>query len=193
MVTRSRHGIVQRKQRTDGTVAWFTACHTHAVTDTSIEPSTYQDALSIPHCCDAMELEFQALIKNETWRLVPPRPGLNLIDSKWVLKTKCHSDGSIESYKACLVAKGFNKWYGMDYEDTFNPVVKLATIRLLLILAVAKGWHLRQLDVQNAFLHGVFKEEVYMRQPPGFVDPSRPQHVCRMVKPLYGLKQAPRA
>jgi hypothetical protein len=155
-------------------MAWFTACHTHAITDTSIEPSTYQDALSIPHWRDAMELEFHALMKNETWRLVPPHPGLNLIDSKWVFKTKRHSDGFIERYKARLVAKGFKQRYGMDYKDTFSPVVKPATIRLLLILVVAKGWHLRQLDVQNAFLHGVFEEEVYMRQPPGFVDPSRP-------------------
>jgi hypothetical protein len=103
------------------------------------EPSTYQYALSIPHWRDAMELEFQALLKNETWRLVPPRPGLNLIDSKWVFKTKRHSDGSIERYKARLVVKGFKQRYGMDYEDTFSPVVKPATIHLLLSLVVAKG------------------------------------------------------
>jgi hypothetical protein len=140
-----------------------------------------------------MELEFQALLKNDTWTLVPPRPGINVIDSKWVFKTKRRSDGSIEQYKARLVAKGFKQRYGLDYDDTFSPVVKPATIRLLLSLAVTNGWHLRQLDVQNAFLHGVLEEEVYMRQPPGFVDHSHPQHLCRMIKALYGLKQAPRA
>jgi hypothetical protein len=91
------------------------------------------------------------------------------------------------------VVKGFKQWYGLDYDDNFGPVVKPATIRLLLSLVVTNGWHLCQLDVQNAFLHGVLEEEVYMCQPPGFVDPSQPQHLCRMIKALYGLKQAPRA
>jgi hypothetical protein len=110
-----------------------------------------------------MDLEIQALHHNGTWTLVPSRPGINLIDSKWVFKVKKHADGSIERYKARLVAKGFKQRYGLDYADTFSPIVKHATIRLLLSLAVTRGWSLRQLDVQNAFLHGVLEEEVYMR------------------------------
>jgi histone deacetylase 1/2 len=140
-----------------------------------------------------MELEYQALMKNGTWTLVPPRSGINIIDCKWVFKVKTHADGSIERYKARLVAKGFKQRYGLDYEDTFSHVVKPTTIRILLSLVVTHGWSLRQLDVQNAFLHGVLEEEVYMRQPPGFSDPDRPDHLCRLVKALYGLKQAPRA
>ena len=140
-----------------------------------------------------MEQEFHALQQNDTWRLVPPKSGVNIIDSKWVFKVKRHADGSIERYKARLVAKGFKQRYGLDYEDTFSPVIKPTTIRLLLSLAVTRGWFLRQLDVQNAFLHGILEEEVYMCQPPGFVDPTRPHHLCRLVKALYGLKQAPRA
>ena len=140
-----------------------------------------------------MEQEYQALLRNQTWTLVPPQSRVNVIDSKWVFKVKRHSDGSIERYKARLVARGFRQRFGLDYEDTFSPVVKPTTIRLLLSLAVTRGWFLRQLDVQNAFLHGVLAEEVYMRQPPGFSDPDRPDHLCRLSKAIYGLKQAPRA
>ena len=94
-----------------------------------------------------MEQEFYALQKNDTWQLVPPVSGVNVIDSKWVLKLKRHADGSIECYKARLVAKGFKRRYGLDYEDTFSPVIKPTTIHLLLSLAVTRGWFLLQLDV----------------------------------------------
>ena len=165
----------------------------HTAGDPTAEPRHFQAALSIPHWRAAMEQEFYALQQNDTWRLVPPKSRVNIIDSKWIFKIKRHADGSIERYKARLVAKGFKQRYGLDYEDTFSPVIKPTTIRLLLSLAVTRGWSLRQLDVQNAFLHGILEEEVYMRQPPGFVDPTRPHHLCRLVKALYGLKQAPRA
>ena len=140
-----------------------------------------------------MNDEIMALRKNRTWHLVPPQRGKNLIDCKWFFRIKRKADGTIDCYKARLVAKGFKQRYGIDYEDTFSPVVKAATIRLVLSIVVSRGWSLRQLDVQNAFLHGVMEEEVFMKQPPGFEDRQNPLHVCKLDKALYGLNQAPRA
>jgi hypothetical protein len=140
-----------------------------------------------------MDDEFSALQKNRTWHLVPAKSGANVIDCKWVYKIKRKSDGTIDRYKARLVAKGFKQRYGIDYEDTFSPVVKAATIHLILSLAVSNGWSLRQLDVQNTFLHGVLEEEVYMRQPPGYESSEHPNFVCKLDKVIYDLKQAPRA
>jgi len=157
------------------------------------EPYDLTEALQNKNWKEAMLSEYDALMKNKTWHLVPPQKGRNVIGCKWVYKIKRKSDGSLDRYKARLVAKGFKQRYGIDYEDTFSPVVKAATIRVILSLAVSCGWSLRQLDVHNAFFHGLLEEEVYMQQPPGFEDPKRPHYVCKLDKALYGLKQAPRA
>jgi len=187
-VTRLQQGISKPKQYTDGTVRWCMQ-----VSPSSEEPGSLDDALADPKWQEAMNSEYQALMKNKSWHLVPWPKGKNTIDCKWVYKVKRKADGTIDRYKARLVAKGFKQCYGVDYEDTFSPVVKAATIRLILSIAVSKGWFLRQLDVQNAFLHGILEEEVYMNQPPGYDDTSHPSYVCRLDKALYGLKQAPRA
>jgi hypothetical protein len=94
-----------------------------------------------------MDDEYVALMRNKTWRLVSPQPGHNVIDCKWVFKVKHKADGSVDRHKACLVAKGFKQRLGIDYDDTFSYVVKSATIRLILSLAVSRGWTLQQLDV----------------------------------------------
>ena len=140
-----------------------------------------------------MEDEHDALQRNHTWSLVPRPPGTNLIGCKWIFKTKQKADGSIDKFKARLVARGFTQQYGIDYQDTFSPVVKPATVRLVLSIAVARDWHLRQIDISNAFLHGVLDETAYMQQPPGFQDPRYPDYVCKLHKSIYGLKQSPRA
>jgi histone deacetylase 1/2 len=129
------------------------------------EPNTLAEALSDMNWKQAMDHEYQALLKNKTWHLVPPPSNANVIDCKWVYKIKRKPNGTIDRYKARLVAKGFKQRYGIDYEDTFSPVVKTATIRLVLSIAILRGWDLRQLDVQNAFLHGVLEKDVFMRQP----------------------------
>lgn len=108
-------------------------------------------------------------------------------------KIKRGSDGSIARYKARLVAKGVLQQYGLDYQETFSPVVKPTTVRIVLVLAVQNHWSLKELDVSNAFLHGVFQEEVFISQPQGYVDLVHSDHVCKLHKAIYGLKQAPRA
>ena len=140
-----------------------------------------------------MDTEFQALQKQQTWSLVPAPPNVNLVGCKWVYKLKLNSDGSISRYKARLVAKGFHQQAGIDFYETFSPVIKPATVRIVIAIAVSCNWSLRQLDVSNAFLHGYLKEDVFMQQPPGYVDSLHPSYVCKLHKSLYGLKQAPRA
>jgi histone deacetylase 1/2 len=184
--TRLQSGIRKQKIYTDGTVRYGLLTATG-------EPTSTQDALSDTRWRKAMEEEYDALLKNKTWHLMSPTSNKNIIDCKWVYRVKKHADGTIDRYKARLVAKGFKQRYGIDYEDTFSPVVKSATIRAVLAVSVSRGWSLQQLDVKNAFLHGVLNEQVYMCQPPGFEDPSFPHHICKLDKALYGLKQAPRA
>ncbi|XP_073268730.1 uncharacterized protein [Populus alba] len=141
-----------------------------------------------------MREELDALHAQSTWDLVPLPPSKNLVGCKWVYRIKKNADGSIARHKARLVAKGFSQEEGIDYHETFSPVVKPTTVRLVLALAAQFNWSLRQLDVTNAFLHGLLHEEVYMAQPPGFVSKLHPSDfVCRLKKSLYGLKQAPRA
>ena len=115
-----------------------------------------------------------------------------MVGCKWVFKIKRDSSGNIARYKALLVAKGYLQLYGLDYEEIFSPVVKPATVRIFLALAVQFGWSLKQLDASNAFLHGVL-QEVNTCQPPSYKDSSRHNHVCLLHKAIYGLKQAPRA
>lgn len=157
------------------------------------DPRSYEEARGKKEWEQAMEEEYDALVKNKTWELVQLPKGKNVIGFKWVYKTKFKSDGAIEKFKARLVAKGFNQKEGVDYEETFAPVIKMNTVRIILSLAASLGWHIHQMDVKNAFLNGDLYEEIYMNQPPGFVDQQHPNLVCRLKKSLYGLKQAPRA
>jgi hypothetical protein len=179
--TRSMHGIVKQKIFKDGIVRY-------ANLTTSSEPYNVQEALSTPEWKAAMREEFSALMKNKTWTLVKPQPSRNVIACKWVFKLKHKADGSIDRNKARLVTEGLKQRLGIDYDDTFISVVKPATIRLVLSLAISHGWNLHQLDTKNAFLHGILEEEVFMKQPPRFIDPDFPSYHCKFDKALYGLK-----
>jgi histone deacetylase 1/2 len=206
MQTRLRNNIVKPKEFTDGTVRYSVHARSFAAEENpttalsanrspaASEPVSLEEALNSPDWKKAMDAEYSALLKNETWDLVPPQKGINLIDSRWVYKVKRKADGSVERFKARLVAKGFKQRQGMDYFETYSPVVKPSTIRVILSLAFSQGWSMRQIDIQNAFLHGILEEKVYMKQPPGYEDTSKPSHyICRLKKALYGLKQAPKA
>jgi len=162
----------------------------HALLNTS-EPKGFKFATKHPGWLATMNDELTALHSNKTWELVPRPPNTNIVGSKWVFRTKYLSNGSIDRFKARLVAQGFTQTPGLDYDYTFNPMVKASTVCVILTLAVMQHWPLHQLDVNNAFLNGLLSNLVYMEQPPGFIDPRFPYHVCRLRKALYGLKQAP--
>lgn len=157
------------------------------------EPKTYEEAIKSKNSKkwkDAMDEEYESLIKNNTWVLSNLPEGRKLIDCRWIYKIKSNSDGSIERYKARLVARGFTQEYGLDYEETFSPVVKYDSIRILLAIAVSEGMSMKQFDIKTAFLYGELKEEIFMSQPVGYNQDSK--KVCKLKKSLYGLKQAPR-
>jgi len=179
-VTRSQTGSLRTVQRYG-----FTTSVASPV------PANYRSALADPNWRAAMADEYKALIDNGTWRLVPRPPGANIVTGKWLFKHKFHSDGSLARHKARWVVRGFSQEAGVDYDETFSPVVKPATIRTVLSIAASRDWPIRQLDVKNAFLHGNLEETVYCEQPKGFVDPAAPNSVCLLQKSLYGLKQAP--
>lgn len=157
------------------------------------EPGSYEQAMESinrKQWEQAMDEEYDSLIKNRTWNLVNPPSDQKVIDNRWVFKLKQRPDGSIDRYKARLVVRGFTQERGIDYQETFSPVVKFTSIRAILALAASRHMSLKQFDVKTAFLNGVLEETVYMSQPTGYDDNSG--RVCKLDKSLYGLKQASR-
>ncbi|KAL5811427.1 hypothetical protein ACOSQ4_027995 [Xanthoceras sorbifolium] len=150
-------------------------------------------ALADPKWDTAIQAEFDVLLRNKTWSLVPSSKGMNVVGCKWIFRVKYKADGSIERYKARLVAKGFHQTPGLNFTETFSPVVKSSTIRIILALAISSSWDSQHIDVNNGFLNGDLQEAVYMSQPEGFIHPSQSSLVCHLHKSLYGLKQAPKA
>ncbi|KAJ0600540.1 putative RNA-directed DNA polymerase [Helianthus annuus] len=185
MQTRSQSGIFKPRQPM--------SLNTLTSPPISPLPKSHLAALSDPNWKNAMTNEYEALLANNTWELVPRPIDAPIIRCMWLFKHKFHADGTLERHKARLVVNGKSQTVGIDCDETFSPVVKPTTIRTVLSLALSKGWSINQLDVKNAFLHGHLKETVYMFQPPGFTSATHPKHVCKLTRSLYGLKQAPRA
>ena len=156
----------------------------------SFEPKKIEEELTDEHWIGAMQDELLEFTRNDVWYLVPRPSHVNVIGTKWIFKNKNDADGIVIRNKARLVAQGYTQIEGIDYDETFAPVARLESIRLLFGIAAHFGFKLYQMDVKSAFLNGDL-QKVYVEQPKGFVDSNFPNHVYRLRKALYDLKQAP--
>lgn len=181
MILRDRAKINKPTRYRD---AFFSSCN---------DPVTYKEAVTCKNADDwkaAMDDEMLSLQKNETWKLVDLPRDKNPINNAWIYKTKYKTNGEIDRFKARLVIKGCAQVHGIDFQETFSPVVKYDSVRVILAIAAARKLMLRQFDIKTAFLYGDLEEDIYMKQPKGYEDGT--QLVCKLQRSLYGLKQAPR-
>ncbi|KAK1666163.1 hypothetical protein QYE76_054322 [Lolium multiflorum] len=184
-------GDVRAKVSTRRQLANFSNHHAYI---SVVEPKKVFEALEDSDWVDAMHEELNNFKRNKVWTLVEkPKECRNVIGTKWIFKNKQDEFGNIVRNKARLVAQGFSQVEGIDFGETYAPVARLESIRILLAYASHHNFKLQQMDVKSAFLNGPLHEEVYVKQPPGFEDPNFPNHVYKLDKALYGLKQAPRA
>lgn len=172
MATRLKHGITRPINKLN--------LHTHL--STTELPKTITQALKSPMWGKAMDSEMDALLKNKTWQLVPPSSSKNIVGTKWIFRIKRDQHGNIIQHKARLVARDFHQREGLDYGDTFSPVVKPATIKIVLFIAVSNKWPIRQLDINNAFLQGSLSDDVYTTQPPGLLIPNTLPMFLNLIK-----------
>ena len=157
------------------------------------DPETFSHAMSSTESnswYNAMKEEMNFMASNQVWDLVELPDGIKAIGCKWVFKTKKDSLGNIERHKARLVAKGFNQREGIDYTETFSPVSKKDSLRIIMALVAHFDFDLHQMDVKTIFLNGNLEEEVYMKQPEGFSSSEGEHSICKLKKSIYGLKQA---
>lgn len=184
--------LVRRSERIPKPKIWNDFVTYVATARLNDDPQSIEDALSRPDAHlwkHAISEEYNSILRNDTWELVDLPAGRKAIANKWVFKTKRNAAGEIIRHKARLVVKGFSQRKGIDYQETFSPVVRYDSIRYLISLAVQYDLDIDQMDTVSAFLQGQLDEEIYMVQPSGFAIGSK---VCRLKKALYGLKQASR-
>ncbi|GJY72934.1 zinc finger, CCHC-type containing protein [Tanacetum coccineum] len=159
------------------------------------DPKTFDEAMKsqdVAFWKEAINDEMDSIMGNNTWVLTDLPPGCRPLGCKWIFKRKLKVDGTVEKFKARLVIQGFKQKSGIDYFDTYAPVARISTIRLLIAMASIHSLIIHQMDVKTAFLNGELEEEVYMNQPLGFILPGNENKVCKLIKSLYGLKQAPK-
>ncbi|GJT40875.1 retrovirus-related pol polyprotein from transposon TNT 1-94 [Tanacetum coccineum] len=164
-----------------------------ALTVSTAEPKNIKEAMADSAWIEAMQEELHQFDRLQVWELVDKPFGKNVIKLKWLWKNKKDEDQTVIYNKARLVAKGYAQEEGIDFKESFAPVARLEAVRIFVAYAAHKSFPIYQMDVKTAFLNGPLKEEVYVAQPDGFVDPDHPEKVYRLRKALYGLKQAPRA
>jgi hypothetical protein len=157
------------------------------------ELTCFEEAIQKKEWMDVMIEEYQSIIKNDVWEVVPRPKNKEVVSSKWIYKIKHGTYESIEKHKARFVALGFSQKEGIDYEETFAHVARYTSFKTIIALAAKMKWKLHQMDVKTTFLNGVIEEVVYIEQPRGFEVENIKNHVSRLKKDLYGLKQAPRA
>jgi hypothetical protein len=156
------------------------------------DPTCFEEAIQKKEWADSMTEEYQSIIKNDVWEIVPRLNSKDVVSSRWLFKIKRVVHGSIEKYKARFLVRGFSQKEGIDYEETFAHVARYTSIRTIIAFVAKMKWKLHQMDVKTTFLNGVIEEEVYIEKPQGFEVEDRKSHVCKLKKALYGLKQSPR-
>ena len=182
--------LILRKRIVDKCVANFVS---YSCCLSQVEPTKVEEAFQGESWVEAMHDELLQFQRNDVWTLVPRLEGEHIIGTKWIFCNKTDEEGNMIRNKAQLVAQGYSLIEGVDYNETFALVACMESIRILLALACQLKFKLYQMDVKTAFLYGILKEDVYVAQPKGFIDPHFSDHVLYLKKALYGLKQAPRA
>src|SRR4051812_37492124 len=186
----------RRSTRNRTTPDWYNPVMSVMLVDNTDDPVTYEEAMMSPNSNkwqEAMKSEIGSMYENHVWTLVDLPDGRKAVENKWIFKKKTDVDGNVTVYKARLVAKGFRQIQGVDYDETFSPVAKLKSVRILLAIAAYYDYEMWQMDVKTAFLNGDIDEELYMVQPTCFVDPKDANKVCKLQRSIYGLKQASRS
>ena len=187
---------LRRSTRTRSAPEWYDNHVLEIMLLDNGEPSNYEEAMAGPDSdkwLEAMKSEIGSMYENEVWTLTDLLDDRRAIENKWIFKKKTNADANVTIYKARLVAKGYRQVQGVDYDETFSPVAKLKSVRIMLAIAAFYDYEIWQMDVKTAFLNGFLKEELYMMQPEGFVDPKNANKVCKLQRSIYGLVQASRS